>query len=157
MLTFSNLALLESACQMSIRTLELIPAGVATDARGELRYCNDLPLDEFVRFYTIQNKSVGFVRGWHGHKIEAKAIIPLAGKIRVGAARVDDWANPSKDCFVGRFDLDADNPQALLIPGGFANAIVSLTPGALVGVFSSSSLEESLADDFRFRNDYWEL
>lgn len=142
---------------MPIEKLELLRGGVAIDPRGSLRYCNPLIMSEFVRFYTIENSAVGFVRGWHGHKFEQKAIFPIKGKIRVGAALVSDWNYPGESTVVERFELDSNDPRVLLIPGGYANAIVSLTPGAIAGVFSTSTLQDSLRDDYRFPSDAWTL
>jgi dTDP-4-dehydrorhamnose 3,5-epimerase-like enzyme len=142
---------------MTIESLELIEGGISSDSRGSVRYCNKMPLNEFVRFYSIENLAEGYVRGWHGHKVEAKAIIPLVGRLRIGAVEVLDWQSPSKSARVNSFDLDADSPKTLLIPGGYANAIMAMSPGAVAGVFSSSSLEMSLEDDYRFPNDFWHL
>ncbi len=142
---------------MTISKLELIEGGIASDHRGSVRFANRLPLGEFVRFYSIANKEPHVVRGWHGHKFEAKAIVALQGRISVGAVLVDNWENPDASLEVHRFDLDWDSPSVVLIPGGYANAIMSLSEGAIAGVFSSSTLAESLDDDIRFSPDYWEL
>jgi dTDP-4-dehydrorhamnose 3,5-epimerase len=142
---------------MPIELLELTDGGIWRDIRGEVRFNNSLPVKEFARFYTITNSRVGEVRGWHAHKIESKAILAIAGKIRVGAVAISDWDDPTNGAKVFQFEIDAENPKVVLIPGGFANAIVSLTPGAIAGVFSSSSLEESLADDYRFDREVWPL
>jgi dTDP-4-dehydrorhamnose 3,5-epimerase len=142
---------------MTISNLELIEGGIASDERGSVRFVNSLPLGEFTRFYSIENKEVDIVRGWHGHRFEAKAIIALTGRIAVGAVQVDDWDEPGRNLKVHRFDLDSNSPSVLLVPGGFANAIMALTDGAIAGVFSSSTLEQSLNDDIRFPNTYWRL
>jgi hypothetical protein len=53
----------------------VISGGRATDDRGALGFINDLSLADFKRFYTVENHEVGFVRAWHGHLKEAKAIV----------------------------------------------------------------------------------
>lgn len=152
---YSAAPLLLEKNEMTIQKIEILDGGIWNDARGALRYSNDLPVREFQRFYTIQNADEIHVRGWHGHRFEAKAFIALAGKIRVGLVEVDDWTNPSKELPVHTFDLDWHKPQVVLVPGGYANAILSLSQGAVAGVFSSSSLSESQADDVRFPSNYW--
>jgi dTDP-4-dehydrorhamnose 3,5-epimerase len=47
--------------------------------------------------------------------------------------------------------------DAFFVPGGFANAILSLQPKSRVLVFSSFSLEESLEDDYRFDVEFWSM
>jgi dTDP-4-dehydrorhamnose 3,5-epimerase-like enzyme len=66
-----------------------------------------------------------------------------------------DTISPSKSEPVKRIVLSGTNPSAVLVPAGYANGFKTLTSDALVLVFSSTSLEESLNDDFRFPFDYW--
>jgi dTDP-4-dehydrorhamnose 3,5-epimerase len=133
----------------------LIAGGRATDDRGALGFINSFELSEFKRFYTVENHEAGFVRAWHGHLKEAKAIIVLRGSALVCAVKMTDTATPSKSEPVKRFVLSAANTSAMLIPAGYANGFKTLTSDALTLVFSSTSLEESLNDDFRFPYDYW--
>jgi hypothetical protein len=111
----------------------------------------------FKRFYLIENHSKGFIRAWHGHLKEAKAFIPLQGSFLVGAVPMTDSATPSKDVEISRQVLNSSTPQAFLVPPGFANGLMSLTDCAKLLVFSTSSVEESQKDDFRFPYDYWDI
>jgi dTDP-4-dehydrorhamnose 3,5-epimerase len=68
---------------------------------------------------------------------------------------IDDWERPSREAKVYRFVLSAAKPEILHIPGGYANGSMALTPDARLMVFSTTTLEESLADDFHFDARYW--
>lgn len=128
-----------------------------TDDRGTLLFVNELSLIGFKRFYIVENHSKQFIRAWHGHLKEAKAFIPIEGSFLVGAVPMTDKNNPNKELEVCRRVLNASNPQAFLIPAGFANGLMSLTEGAKLLVLSSTTLEESQGDDYRFPYDYWNI
>jgi dTDP-4-dehydrorhamnose 3,5-epimerase len=132
-----------------------IPGGKAFDDRGSLSFINDLDLTMFKRFYIVENHSKGFVRAWHGHKKEAKAVVVVSGAALVAAVKVDNWDSPSEDLQIERVVLSAEKPGALLIPAGYANGFMTLTESAKVMFFSTSSLEESAGDDFRFDARLW--
>jgi dTDP-4-dehydrorhamnose 3,5-epimerase len=139
----------------SMKEPTLISGGRATDDRGALGFINNFQLSEFKRFYTVENHENGFVRAWHGHLKEAKAIIVLRGSALVCAVKMTDTTKPSKDEPVKRVVLTSSNTSALFIPAGYANGFKTLTADALVLVFSSTTLDESLNDDYRFAYDYW--
>ena len=132
-----------------------IPGGKAFDDRGALSFINDLDLSAFKRLYIVENHAQGFVRAWHGHKNEAKAVVVVAGAALVAAVKIDNWDKPSKDLEVQRTVLSSEKPGALLIPAGYANGFMTLTEGAKVMFLSTSSLEESVGDDIRFDATYW--
>ena len=132
-----------------------IPGGKAFDDRGSLTFINDLDLNMFKRFYIVENHSRGFVRAWHGHKKEAKAVVVVSGSALVAAVKVDDWESPSKDLKIERVVLSSEKPTALLIPAGYANGFMTLTESAKVMFLSTSSLEESAGDDIRFDARLW--
>ena len=133
----------------------VIAGGRATDDRGALGFINGFELSEFKRFYTVENHEVGFIRAWHGHLKEAKAILVLRGSALVCAVKMTDTERPSKDEPVKRVVLSSSNTSALVIPSGYANGFKTLSADALVLVFSSTTLDESLNDDYRFPFDYW--
>jgi dTDP-4-dehydrorhamnose 3,5-epimerase-like enzyme len=132
-----------------------IPGGKAFDDRGSLTFINDLDLSMFKRFYIVENHSRGFVRAWHGHKKEAKAVVVVSGSALVAAVKVDNWESPSKDLKIERAVLSSEKPTALLIPAGYANGFMTLTASAKVMFLSTSSLEESAGDDIRFDARLW--
>jgi dTDP-4-dehydrorhamnose 3,5-epimerase len=133
----------------------LIKGGKAVDDRGSLGFVNDFLLSEFTRFYTVENHEQGFIRAWHGHMKESKAVVAIKGTILVGAVQMTDTKNPDKSQSVSRFVLSSDTPSVLVIPAGFANGFKTLSTDAIVLFLSSSTLEDSKGDDFRFPFDYW--
>jgi dTDP-4-dehydrorhamnose 3,5-epimerase-like enzyme len=135
----------------------LIEGGIAVDDRGQLTFANDFNLSNYRRFYMIKNHSSQFVRAWHGHKLEGKAITVVEGAAIIGAVQIDDWSNPSSSLTPARFVLSAKKPSVLMIPPGFANGIMTLTENTIVCVFSSSSLEDSQGDDYRYPSRLWDI
>ncbi len=133
----------------------VIVGGRATDDRGALGFINGFELSEFKRFYTVENHQSGFIRAWHGHLKEAKAVIVLRGSALVCAVKMTDTSTPSKLEKVTRQVLSATSTSAFLVPAGYANGFKTLSSDALMLILSSSTLEESAGDDFRFPFDYW--
>jgi dTDP-4-dehydrorhamnose 3,5-epimerase-like enzyme len=127
------------------------------DQRGSLSFNNAASLAEFKRCYVIENTDSMPLRGWHGHKFESKGFVCLNGAVRIGAVQIDNWDKPSSSLEIFSADLVSGGLDFVYLPAGYANAILSLTPGARVMVFSSSTLEESQADDFRFPLDTWRM
>jgi dTDP-4-dehydrorhamnose 3,5-epimerase-like enzyme len=135
----------------------LIAGGLAADDRGELAFVNDFHFEGVKRFYTVSNYRQGFIRAWHGHKREAKYVTAVSGAAVVGAVRIDDWEHPSQNQQVERFVLSAHRPSVLYIPPGFANGFMSLAQDLKLMFFSTSSLEESQGDDFRYESRHWDI
>jgi dTDP-4-dehydrorhamnose 3,5-epimerase-like enzyme len=135
----------------------MMAGGLAADDRGELAYVNDFRFEGVKRFYMVSNHSQGFVRAWHGHKREAKYVTAVSGAAVIGAVCIDDWERPSKELEVHRFVLSAHRPSVLYIPPGYANGFMSLTADLRLMFFSTSSLEESHGDDFRYESRYWDI
>ena len=135
----------------------LFAGGLAVDDRGELGFVNDFHFDGVKRFYTVTNHRQGFVRAWHGHKREGKYVTAVSGAALVGAVRVDNWEEPSRELPVDRFVLSAHKPSVLLIPPGYANGFMSLSGDLKLMFFSTSTLEESMGDDFRYDARHWDI
>ena len=138
-------------------TPRLIKGGKASDTRGTVGFVNDFDFEKVKRFYIVSNKKNNYFRGWHGHKKEAKYVFVVQGKAKIGAVKVDNWKNPSKDLKVHAYILDAESPAVLYIPEGFANGFTSLTKDTKVIFFSTSTLAESNEDDIRFEETYWKI
>jgi dTDP-4-dehydrorhamnose 3,5-epimerase-like enzyme len=68
---------------------------------------------------------------------------------------MSETVNPSKEEPVKRVVLTSSSTSAIFIPAGYANGFKTLTPDTLLLVLSSTSLQESLDDDYRFPFDYW--
>jgi dTDP-4-dehydrorhamnose 3,5-epimerase len=144
-------------------TPRLIPGGLSVDDRGPLAYNNQFdPVAAGIRrFYLTSNHQAGMVRAWHAHKAEAKYVTAVSGSALVCTIAMN-WpaaaeGRPSAPIHreAQRFVLSADLPAVLAIPPGYANGWMSLTPDARLMFFSTSTLEESKTDDYRFPARYW--
>jgi dTDP-4-dehydrorhamnose 3,5-epimerase-like enzyme len=134
---------------------KLIKGGISTDDRGEVSFVNDFDFSGVKRFYMLKNHKQGFIRAWHGHKKESKYFTAVKGSAVVCCVEIDNWDSPSKALKVQRFVLSEKSPSVLFIPAGFANGFMSLTDDTKIMVFSTSSLQESIDDDFRYDSRYW--
>jgi dTDP-4-dehydrorhamnose 3,5-epimerase-like enzyme len=137
--------------------LRVLTGDLAVDDRGEVRFVNDFTFDGVRRFYTVRNHRAGFVRAWHAHRREAKYVTVVEGAAIVGAVRIDDWSQPSRDLPVDRFVLSASRPRVVFIPAGYANGFMSLTAGAHLVFYATSTLAESHGDDVRYDARYWDI
>lgn len=133
----------------------LLQGGIHVDERGEVGFVNDFDFRGVRRFYTLATHRAGTVRAWHGHKVEAKYFFVVRGGLLVCSVAVDDWTNPSPGLPIHRFELSEHNPVVLHVPAGHANGIMSLTDESKAVVFSTATLAESQADDFRFPPGLW--
>jgi dTDP-4-dehydrorhamnose 3,5-epimerase len=138
----------------------LIEGGLSVDDRGTLAFVNGFsPFGtEVKRMYLTSNHRAGTVRAWHGHKLEGKYVTAVSGSALVCTVKVeDDWEQPFKPYHYagGRFILSANKPAVLAIPPGYANGWMSLTDDAKLMWFSTATMEESAADDYRWPARYW--
>lgn len=136
---------------------KIINGGIAIDDRGQVCFVNDFNFADVKRFYQVSNHKQGFVRAWHAHKNEAKYVYVCSGAAIVGAVEIDDFDAPSKDLRAHRFTLSSQKPSVLYIPAGYANGFMSLTDDTIIQFFSTSKLEDSLNDDYRFDARYWDI
>lgn len=136
----------------------MLKGGVAADDRGSVRFVNDFSFDGVKRFYQVENVRAGFIRAWHGHLKEGKYVYVPRGSILLGVCdlnpderdRLDrpDLGPPQK------FVLSSQAPGVLWVPPGKANGFKTLEEGTIVMFFSTSFLEESKGDDYRYPFDY---
>lgn len=136
----------------------LIQGGLVVDDRGQLTFANGFDFKEkgIRRFYMVENHVNGFVRSWHGHKKEAKYVLPVSGRAIVAAVKVEDWDNPDKNAEVHRFVLSAQTPSILYIPAGYANGFKTLSDDTRLMFFSTCTIDESKGDDIRFEARFWD-
>ena len=134
----------------------LVRGGIAVDDRGDVSFVNDFNFAGVQRFYMVANHRRGFVRAWHAHKKEGKYVLVVKGAALVCGVQIDDWKAPGKDLEIHRFVLGEKTPSLLYLPPGFANGFMSLTDDAKIIFFSTSSLEDSLDDDYRYDARYWD-
>lgn len=140
---------------LDIEEPSLIEGGRFVDERGCVSFVNEFSFEGIQRFYTIENATTDLVRAFHGHEKEAKFCIVVEGAFIAAAVYMDDRIKPSTTNTMYRFILEADKPQILHIPSGYANGFRALTKRNKLLLFSTATLEESKRDDFRFPPDYW--
>jgi dTDP-4-dehydrorhamnose 3,5-epimerase len=133
----------------------LIAGDIAVDDRGSLSFVNDFHFENVVRFYRVTNFSTSVIRAWHGHKKEAKYAYVVSGTAIVAAVPFNHDVSPDKSAPVQRHVLSAAKPRVLYIPPGYANGFRPLEEGTVILFFSTSTLEETKGDDYRFPVDYW--
>ena len=136
---------------------EIIKGALSVDDRGKVSFVNDFKFDNVKRFYIVENHKVGFVRAWHAHKNEDKYVYVIKGSALVGSVEIDDWNNPSKTLQPNKVVLSDMSPSVYFIPKGHANGFMSLTNNLIITFFSTSPLNESIDDDYRFESNYWDI
>ena len=133
----------------------IINGKLRSDERGVVKFINDFNFEGIKRFYLIENANTKIIRAFHGHMKEAKYVYVVSGSILLCTVFLDDSKNPSRENKIEKFILKADLTQMLYIPPSYANGFRVLEENVKVIFFSTSTLEESLKDDFRFPPDYW--
>ncbi|MBI5621643.1 dTDP-4-dehydrorhamnose 3,5-epimerase family protein [Candidatus Falkowbacteria bacterium] len=107
------------------------------------------------RCYVAENFSPSTIHAWHGHLKEAKGVLVVSGSAIVAVTGMTDTVNPDHTTKVHRYVLSARQPGVLWIPAGYANGRRALEPNTKMMFFSTTTLEESSGDDYRFRWNYW--
>ena len=133
----------------------IINGDLSVDDRGELMFVNQFNMDLVKRFYVISNHKSGFIRAWHAHKIESKYVFIVNGTALISTVKIDDWNNPSSDLAIDKFVLTAKKPSILYIPNGYANGFKTLSSDTKIIFFSTSTLGDSIDDDYRFDAYKW--
>ena len=134
---------------------QIIEGNLFSDDRGSLSFVNGFSLKSIVRFYEITPKDTSIIRAWQAHKKESKWFYCSQGSFKVNLIKLDSFENPSQELPVFSYELSANNPQVLFIPGGYANGFKALTEDSKLMVFSDFELEGSKLDDFRFETNKW--
>lgn len=120
----------------------MIEGNTAIDNRGKVTFINDFDMSDVKRFYMVENHQEGFIRAWHGHKKEAKYVFVPTGAALI---MVKDMETGEKE----EYYMSSRKPQVLYIPPGKYNGSMSLKENTKIMYFSTSTLEESKADDYR--------
>jgi dTDP-4-dehydrorhamnose 3,5-epimerase len=134
---------------------QIIQGNLFSDDRGFISFNNDFSLKSIVRFYEISPKDTTNIRAWQAHKKESKWFYCTQGSFKVNLIKLDSFENPSDNLNVFSYKLNANNPQVLFIPGGYANGFKSLSKKSKLMVFSNFDLETSKLDDYRFETNKW--
>lgn len=133
----------------------LIAGTAYHDHRGCLIGYNDFKLDLVKRIYIIENLDTTILRAWQAHKTEQKWFYVCSGSFKFVTVKIDDFAVPSKELPYEEYIIGESKNLILHVPGGFANGFKSISIGSRLLVFSSHTLEESKADDYRFDPGLW--
>ena len=129
---------------------DLITGGVAIDDRGSLRFVNDFSFQNVKRFYQVENHRQGFIRAWHGHKLEGKYVYVASGSALIGAVSMATQK-------IYKYVISATAPKILWIPPNFYNGFKTLEENTKIIFFSTSTLEESKNDDIREDYNKWNI
>ncbi len=136
-------------------TPKIIVGNRIYDDRGSIRFSNQLNFKKIKRFYIVHNYTKNFIRAWHGHKKEEKYISCIKGSFQISAVKIDNFKKPSKRNKVNTYFLNESNNNFVFIPKGYANGLKSLEENSELLILSTSSLQESVKDDFRYDANYW--
>lgn len=132
-----------------------ILGGNFADNRGEVAFVNAFSFSDIKRFYTITNSDDQPLRAWQGHKLDQKNFYCVSGSFQIFYVKVDNWENPSKNIEVHSAVLKASESTILVIPPGYANAILSLESNSKLVSFCTLSLNDIAQDDIRFDAKTW--
>ncbi len=139
---------------------KIIEAGIACDDRGSLTFANDFDFKGVKRFYQVWNNDKSVIRAFHGHLKEGKYVYVPKGSIKLIILKMEgkELLKDTKKEFI----LSSKKPSIVYIPPGYANGFKPLEDDTLVIFFSTSTLEESKGDDYRFDydiigKDIWEI
>jgi len=133
----------------------IINGDLSADDRGELMFVNQFNMELVKRFYVVSNHKQGFIRAWHAHKLESKYVFIVNGTALISTVQIDDWNNPSSNLAIDKFVLTAKKPSILYIPNGYANGFKTLSSDTKIIFFSTSTLGDSIDDDYRFDAYKW--
>jgi dTDP-4-dehydrorhamnose 3,5-epimerase len=142
---------------IAVLPYRIIPGGIHRDSRGTLQHANAFGFEKVDRFYTIIPSKPHVVRGWVGHCRDWKWFFALRGSFDLGVVQPKDWAHPMREEKVESIRLSAEVSRVLEVPPGHFTACRSLEADAMLLVFSSGVIDQSVTDDFRLPVDYWTL
>jgi len=70
--------------------------------------------------------------------------------------RVHDWSRPDPEEKPTIAELRGTELDAFFVPAGYANSLNCLEPGSQALVLSSANLQQSLLDDYRIHESFWQ-
>ena len=135
----------------------LIKGALFQDERGSLTSCNDFHMETVKRMYIIKPASVAIIRAWQAHRVEEKWFCCLSGSFELKLLAIKNFNNPSDYLIPLTYYLDSASPAIVYVPGGYANGFKASSENSALMVYSSFSLAQSKADDFRYPADKWNL
>lgn len=133
---------------------KIITGKLFKDHRGAVLYNNDFDASQIKRIYIIENQDTIIVRGWQGHSIEQKWMVPISWKFRISVVEINHPEHPDKDSEILEFMVSAENLDVLHIPSGFANSIQALEEHSKLLVMANYHAGE-VNDELRFESNYF--
>lgn len=133
---------------------KIITGKLFKDHRGSVFYNNDFDASQIKRIYIIENQDTIIVRGWQGHWIEQKWMVPISGKFKVSVVEINHPECPDKDSEIREFMVSAENLDVVHIPPGFANSIQALEEHSKLLVMADH-LAGEVNDELRFESNYF--
>jgi dTDP-4-dehydrorhamnose 3,5-epimerase len=134
---------------------KIINGNLAIDDRGVVSFTNEFNFFGVKRFYQVINHKRDFIRAWHGHKLEEKYVWIAKGSAMLGVVPLDAVEGDLTQ--VKRFYMSDKKPQILHVPGGNFNGFKTLEENTIIIFFSTGTLEEAAADDFRQNYLKWNI
>jgi len=135
-----------------------IEGGFSTDERGILQFFNHPFLESVKRLYIVENFSTETIRGWHGHMKEEKFALALTGAALFVVCPI---SAPGRQLVTAEWErVTVLSDRLLWIPAGCAHGFRCLIPSTRILFFSTATLEESKADDYRWaitENHLWKV
>lgn len=122
--------------------MELIKGNRFIDDRGIIRFNNEFDMTAVKRMYIIE-PTPHLIRAWQGHKMENKWFSVVSGRFEVQVVSMTDLT-AKKSCIVSD-----DQDEVIKIEAGFYNGFKALEHQSKLMVYSDTSLNESLNDDYR--------
>lgn len=135
--------------------VELLAGERHADARGSVWSLNSFLFPGVRRMYVIEHPDTSIVRGWNGHQFERKWFYCMSGAFTLALVKLDDVHNPSPDLVPEIYHLAEGRSELVCVPAGYASAMRAETPNAVLAVFSDKTLEESVADSYRYDASKW--
>ena len=137
------------------KKINIIDGDISIDDRGKLSFVNGFNFLNVKRFYQVENFNLNVVRAFHGHMREEKYVYVSSGSIILCLAKLSADKTLNKKDKPERIVLSATKPKIVHIPSGYANGFKVLEENTKIIFFSTTTLEESSGDDYRFPYDYF--
>ena len=81
----------------------------------------------------------------------------IGGNAKISAVKINNFKKPSKKSKVYNWVLDSKIPSVVYIPPGYANGSKSIKKNMKLLILSTSTLKQSLNDDYRFPEKFWKI
>lgn len=137
------------------KMIQTFQGDIVVDDRGSLRFVNDFNFADVKRFYQVENHDDDTVRAFHGHMKESKYVYVVSGSIILCLAPLNEKNELEKNAPIERMVLSAAKPKIVFVPAGYANGFKALEKSTKIIFFSTTTLQESLGDDYRFPYDFF--